>query len=156
MMRSKLLAWRREFYAKRFTMRPKLQPKPGGTACSTKDKGDRSQGNGKENAVAHKTGMRTMLQHQGHCPQCGQVVTPRRLEANTLRRDVLECPHCQARILKCRFPGCKDYALGGEFWDNEFCPDCTKTVAQTAISGGLALALARFGLPRRPWPPIMR
>ncbi len=94
-----------------------------------------------------------MPHHQGKCPQCGQSITPTRcLEVNTLRRDVLECPNCWARILECRFPGCRDYALGGKVWDNDFCPDCTKQVSQTAIAGGLAIVLGKY-LGRRKLPP---
>ena len=95
-----------------------------------------------------------MPHSKGQCPKCGQAITSARcLEANTLRRNVLECPNCQARILKCRMPGCRDYALGGRVWDNEFCPDCTKTVA---ILGIAALVLGRLDQPRRPWPPYLR
>ncbi len=86
-----------------------------------------------------------MLYHQGRCPQCGQVITPlHRLEANILRRDVLECPHCRARILECRTPGCHDYALGGRVWDNDFCPACTKQISQAAFVGGLGLVLGTY------------
>jgi ribosomal protein S27AE len=91
------------------------------------------------------------LIHEGHCPKCGKAINPTRfLERNTLRRDVLECPNCQARILKCRFPGCQDYALGGKVWDNDFCPNCTKEVAQAAIMGGLTILLGRFTSRRLP------
>lgn len=46
-----------------------------------------------------------MFHHRGHCPQCGQIITPIRCrKANTLCRDILECPNCQARIWERRIP----------------------------------------------------
>jgi hypothetical protein len=47
--------------------------------------------------------------------------------------------------------------LGGKIWDDDFCPACTKQIAQTAITGGLAIVLGKSlggkpGPSGPPWP----
>ena len=84
------------------------------------------------------------MHYEGNCPQCNQAVTPTRcLQYNNVRRDVLECPNCKARLLKCLTPGCKDYALGGRFWDNAFCVKHAP-IPRYATASGLGI-VAGFG-----------
>lgn len=63
----------------------------------------------------------------GRCPHCEKRVRAVVVEENTVRRDVLECPKCEERLLVCMTPGCKNYAAGGQVYDQNFCPDCTTT-----------------------------
>ncbi|HOX46092.1 MAG TPA: hypothetical protein PK668_20990 [Myxococcota bacterium] len=73
----------------------------------------------------------------GKCPFCHHKVHAKIVEENSWRRDVCRCPECGERILVCRMPGCKDFAEGGETWDEEFCPDCT--AAGTGAASTLAM-----------------
>ena len=73
----------------------------------------------------------------GRCPWCGKDVVGRVVEENYIRRDECVCPECGEKIFICRAPGCNNYAKGG-IWDDEFCPDCTKTV----VTGGVLSALS--------------
>lgn len=67
-----------------------------------------------------------MKKSLGKCPWCGEYVRAIVIEENFVRRDFCKCPKCGGKVLVCRTPGCNDYAKGGDFWDDEFCPDCTK------------------------------
>lgn len=66
----------------------------------------------------------------GTCPHCESRVRAVVVEANTARRDALECPECHERVLICVTPGCKSYASGGELYDQNFCPECTATCVE--------------------------
>ncbi len=78
----------------------------------------------------------------GKCPHCEAMVQAIVIEENNLRRDVCVCPECSGKILVCRTPGCKDYALVGENYDDELCPDCMASVRDAAktVVGTAALA----------------
>ena len=46
-----------------------------------------------------------MSHHQGHCPQCGQIVTPVSCrQADPPPLEILECPNCRAGIWARRRP----------------------------------------------------
>jgi hypothetical protein len=62
----------------------------------------------------------------GMCPNCRETVKAQVVESNRFRRDLCECPNCQARILICRGAECNDYALGGDRYDDEYCEACFK------------------------------
>lgn len=68
----------------------------------------------------------------GRCPHCEKKVRAVIVEENTVRRDVLECPKCEERLLVCMTPGCKDYAAGGDVYDENLCPTCTATGVDVA------------------------
>lgn len=70
--------------------------------------------------------------HEGICGHCRQTVSPVVIEENTLRRDKCQCPDCKQDLYVCRSPGCDDYAKGGKGYDEEFCPGCTKSMAEGA------------------------
>ena len=61
----------------------------------------------------------------GLCPFCNEVVTGILVEENTIRRNIYKCPKCGKRILKCMTPFCSNFAEGGDFWDDNLCPECT-------------------------------
>lgn len=63
----------------------------------------------------------------GVCSGCKEEVRPEVIEENTFRRDVCRCPECGATILVCRDPFCNNYALGGDFYDDELCFICFDT-----------------------------
>ena len=87
-----------------------------------------------------------MAYQTGKCPSCRKMVTPRGVhEANDIRRDVFLCPECGAKILKCMGPGCQDYALGGEYYDDNLCPNCFGNIPKTvATLGGLVLMFKKL------------
>jgi hypothetical protein len=62
----------------------------------------------------------------GVCPKCKKTVQAIVVEKNSIRRDLCRCPECSQSILVCRVPGCHDYAMGGDFYDDELCPAHTK------------------------------
>jgi hypothetical protein len=76
----------------------------------------------------------------GLCPNCKKMVRASVVEENTVRRDMCSCPACKADLLVCRTPGCDDYARGGEYYDDELCPACTKKGGAVAV--GLAAGAA--------------
>jgi ribosomal protein S27AE len=85
-----------------------------------------------------------MNKHLGKCPFCNESVRPRVIEENSVRRDICRCPECSNSILVCRTPGCQDYAKGGEIYDDEFCPECTKGAHTTLVGTVFALLLAKL------------
>ena len=76
----------------------------------------------------------------GLCPFCKKMVRAVVSEENTLRRDLCTCPACEGDVLVCRTPGCDDYARGGEYYDDELCPACTKKAG--VVGAGVAAAAA--------------
>lgn len=83
--------------------------------------------------------------HKGICPFCKEEIVPYVIDENTFRRDVCACPECREKILVCRGLGCHNYAKGGESYDDELCPECTKSLADHAgdiVKGGLVVALS--------------
>lgn len=68
----------------------------------------------------------------GACPFCKNTVTAVIKEDNVIRRDKCSCPHCEKIIYVCRAPGCDHYAKGRNFYDDELCPECTRSLS----SGG--------------------
>lgn len=85
---------------------------------------------------------------RGLCPFCEEQVQAIVLEENYLRRDRCMCPECGEDIYVCRSPGCYNYAKGGEYYDDELCPACTKGVADfvkgsaETIGGAAVIAVA--------------
>lgn len=79
---------------------------------------------------------------KGICPFCAEMVTPPVIEENSVRRDKCACPVCREDIYVCRSPGCNNYAKGGEYYDDELCPQCTSGIAEI---GRGTVALAVFG-----------
>ncbi|MBA5202210.1 hypothetical protein [Pectobacterium aroidearum] len=82
--------------------------------------------------------------HPGICPHCREKVTPDIIEENSIRRDKCKCPKCEGVVYVCRTPGCDDYAKGGNTYDEELCPQCTKVVADntgTILKGVAAIAV---------------
>ena len=73
--------------------------------------------------------------HAGTCPFCKEIVNPITIEENAIRRDKCKCPSCSETIYVCRTPGCDDYAKSGNVYDDELCPECTRSI--TANSGDL-------------------
>lgn len=84
------------------------------------------------------------MKHLGKCPWCGNEVKAMIEEENYVRRDACTCPECGERILVCRTPGCTNYAKGGDIWDDEFCPECTKTAIQTGVLGGISIIVGKM------------
>lgn len=76
------------------------------------------------------------LKQKGICPFCNETVAALISEQNKLRRDKCLCPSCQETIYLCRTPGCNDYAKGTSVYDHEFCPSCTKRIADVAAVAG--------------------
>lgn len=68
---------------------------------------------------------------KGKCPFCAEEIEVSEsdiIQSNTIRRDVYRCPNCGKPILKCMGIGCRDFAAGGKYYDNNFCPECLKKV----------------------------
>lgn len=86
--------------------------------------------------------------HLGECPFCKESVRAEVVEENMLRRDKCMCPACQGTVYVCRAPGCDNYAKGGDLYDDELCPECTRgaggivTGAAVAIGTGLLATAA--------------
>ena len=78
---------------------------------------------------------------KGLCPFCNEQVVPYVIEENTIRRDKCQCPECSGILYVCRSPGCNNYAKGGDFWDDEFCPTCTGDVSGTVKSVAVVSAI---------------
>ena len=84
----------------------------------------------------------------GICPHCNHEVRAKISVKNNLRRDQCKCPNCGATIYVCRNYGCRNYAVGGDYYDDEFCPTCAKELMKFAgkhaekSSGILLTALA--------------
>lgn len=66
---------------------------------------------------------------EGRCPFCKESMTPDVLEENNLRRDKCKCTKCERFIYICRAPGCREYARGGDAYDDEFCIQCSDKIA---------------------------
>lgn len=64
----------------------------------------------------------------GICPNCEHKVKAKILVTNNLRRDRCECPNCGKTIYVCRSYGCRNYAVGGDYYDDELCPTCAKAL----------------------------
>jgi DNA-directed RNA polymerase subunit RPC12/RpoP len=78
----------------------------------------------------------------GKCPECGEVVAPvAAYGKNVVRRHVLACPNCEAKILKCLAPNCSNFARAGRVWDDKFCPDCGAKLKQNTFKYGPKAAL---------------
>ncbi|HDS0961602.1 hypothetical protein D3C80_1392270 [compost metagenome] len=67
---------------------------------------------------------------EGKCPFCSEVMTPEVVEENNIRRDKCKCVKCNRNIYVCRAPGCRDYARGGEVYDDEFCMSCSDKLSE--------------------------
>lgn len=84
------------------------------------------------------------VKHKGQCPFCNEIVQPKVIEENTIRRDKCLCTECSEIIYVCRSPGCQNYAKGGEHYDHELCPSCTSNIADigktTAVMGLISIA----------------
>lgn len=64
---------------------------------------------------------------KGECPLCGEDIMPKEkdiFKKNFIRRDILSCPECGAKILRCIGLGCRNYAEAGDKWDDNLCPSC--------------------------------
>ena len=70
--------------------------------------------------------------NEGICGHCREKVSPIVIEENVLRRDKCQCPKCKQDLYACRSPGCDDYAKGSKSYDEELCPECTKSMAEGA------------------------
>lgn len=79
---------------------------------------------------------------KGICPFCAEMVTPSVTEENLIRRDKCACTACGEGVYVCRSPGCNNYAKGGEYYDDELCPQCTSGIAD---AGKMTVAMAVFG-----------
>lgn len=77
---------------------------------------------------------------KGICPFCKEEVMPVVLEENTVRRDKCQCPECKKTIYSCRGAGCDNYAKGGNYYDQELCPECTRAAVATAKDVGVMVA----------------
>ncbi|GLX88335.1 hypothetical protein Pfra02_09040 [Pseudomonas fragi] len=66
---------------------------------------------------------------KGKCPFCEEVMTPEITEKNTVRRDKCKCTSCDMDVYVCRAPACRDYARGGDMYDDEFCITCSDKIA---------------------------
>lgn len=66
----------------------------------------------------------TNAKPKGKCPFCLKLMVPKVLEENTLRRDKCQCSFCSKIVYICRMPSCNNYAKGGDYYDDELCPDC--------------------------------
>jgi hypothetical protein len=62
------------------------------------------------------------------------------VEENILRRDKCVCPSCAETIYVCRTPGCDNYAKGGDLYDHELCPECTRAVGNVGMVAATAAA----------------
>lgn len=67
---------------------------------------------------------------EGKCPFCKETMTPEVIEENSIRRDKCACSKCEMPIYVCRAPGCRDYARGGDIYDDEFCISCSDKLAE--------------------------
>ncbi|OCG24189.1 hypothetical protein A9G45_02640 [Gilliamella sp. HK2] len=77
---------------------------------------------------------KTKTKAMGNCPYCGNRVSAIVIEENILRRDKCECPSCHEVIYVCRWPGCHNYTVGGDFYDDELCPKCGKDIFDSTTS----------------------
>lgn len=82
--------------------------------------------------------------HLGLCPFCKGMISPVVVEQNGVRRDICKCPECEGSVLVCRSPGCDNYAKGGNLYDEELCPECTRSV--TTTGGALLMTVATTAL----------
>ncbi|MBQ4076178.1 MAG: hypothetical protein IJD65_00625 [Mailhella sp.] len=67
----------------------------------------------------------------GKCSNCGKVISPSNKDViveNKMARDVIKCPSCGFELVRCMSPGCNNYALCGNVFDNLVCSDCLKNV----------------------------
>ena len=83
---------------------------------------------------------------KGKCPWCEERVHAKVVETHRFRRDICECPKCGDRILKCRNPGCSDYAAGDTTWNDEFCPPCGKEAAEIGVIVGKRAAVIAISI----------
>lgn len=81
----------------------------------------------------------------GLCPFCRKMVRAEVSTSNFVRRDVCTCPNCNESILVCRAPGCNDFAKGGSFWDDELCPECTKSATKMGLGVAAFIAFVASG-----------
>ena len=66
----------------------------------------------------------------GICPHCNHEVRAKIFVKNNLRRDMCKCPNCEETIYVCRNYGCRNYAVGGDYYDDELCPTCAKALME--------------------------
>ena len=88
--------------------------------------------------------------HSGICPFCKETIIADTLEENYVRRDKCQYPSCKGVIYVCRSPGCDNYAKGGDLYDDELCPECTRgltsnggTIAMTALATVVAVLVEK-------------
>lgn len=86
------------------------------------------------------------LGHSGLCPYCAETVRPQLKEAGNIFRDTYTCPDCSKNILYCVSPGCQDYAKGGEYINDKFCPACTSAITKTTFEFGIGAATTVVGI----------
>lgn len=84
---------------------------------------------------------KSKLKPNGKCPHCHEVVRARVVEENSWSRDVCECPSCSERVLVCSYPGCTDFVVGGDYWDNALCPEHGKELTDRAKELGTTVAM---------------
>ena len=58
-----------------------------------------------------------------------------------LESSVCECPSCSERVLVCSYPGCTDFVVGGDYWDNALCPEHGKELTDRAKELGTTVAM---------------
>lgn len=63
-----------------------------------------------------------MSKPEGLCPFCSEKMIPKVVESNFFTRDKCKCVSCDETIYVCRTPFCDDYTKGGEYYDDELCP----------------------------------
>jgi hypothetical protein len=84
----------------------------------------------------------------GICPFCKETQLPVVVVENIFRRDKCECSSCKETIYVCRSPGCENFAKGGDVYDDELCPECTRGVVSNSamvvvtVAGTLLAGLA--------------
>jgi ribosomal protein S27AE len=88
---------------------------------------------------------KTKRKASGKCPYCEKSVSAIVIEENTLRRDKCQCPSCYKIIYVCRWPGCYNYTVAGDFYDDELCPRCSEDISRSTtgiLKGALKIVVS--------------